>query len=380
MVKVDPGGASPVDDAELSIKTEFATVTERAPVRAYLLIKNKTSQPFQIATLRVYSPQFLSVSLDEKLGRVGAKESLRSAVTTEETVAPYDTRLIPLKIEVRTPQSGEWLLVASVTLARGQGPLRREGVAIVDQEVTVGVPGVSDVLKILDLPSILIIPGALVLATWSLLLGGAGAALPKWLEWKSSSFWIVAITISILVFGMLYRLNVGPDFLVAFGIAQVAWLWIGCVGGAAIAFLAYRAVLELRRRMREPLTTDRPIDVLKKLQRANLPFYLPCHGEDPQRIYELAFSAPDGMTWVVPRMLLRQLVRTKQADDQLRRITSANGRAGDGLAPLVEALEEALRQKWVSLAWEAGRATRPQLWATSDLGQVHPNDSPVAQP
>lgn len=379
-VKVEPGrAASPVDDAELSIKTDATAISEGVPLRAYLLIRNKSNHPFAVETLSIDKPKFLTVVKMQDKADVG----------------PHDTLRVPLNIEIakdEKPQIGDWLILASVTLTRGEGKFKRRGVAVVEQKVQVGVPGVSDVLKVLDLPSFLLVPGALVLATWSLLFGAGETGKPKWLEWKSSSFWVVSITVSIVIFGTLSELRIGPDFLVAFSVRDVAWLWLGCVGGGAVTLALYRgaekswgayraARAEAERRAREPLQSDKPIDILRKLERANLPFYLPSHtrtvaGQD-QQIFKLGFPAPEGKAWVVPKMMLRQRAQEEPAKHQMQQIVAENNRPDDGRAELVAAVEKGLQKSWISLGWEGGELSRPEPLLDDQLGPAGSTTSPI---
>ncbi len=183
-----PRDASPLADAELSIETDSATADEYAPAIAYLKIQNTSNHPLRFADIEVLAPPFLDI-----------EPALRQA-----EIAPHATLIVPFELKLNDrPRIGEWLLLASVTVARGSGPLEQRGIGVVEQTVAVGVPGVSEVLKLLELPSVLLVPGALILATWSLLLGGGAQNQPGWLQWKTSSFWLVAITLSIGVFGAL---------------------------------------------------------------------------------------------------------------------------------------------------------------------------------
>ena len=69
----------------------------------------------------------------------------------------------------------------SILVKRGEdGGVEREGRAIVSQSVKVGVAGVSDILKVLDIPSLLLVPGALILGIVSVLRGLKDSGQSKW--------------------------------------------------------------------------------------------------------------------------------------------------------------------------------------------------------
>jgi hypothetical protein len=373
--------ASPAADADISIKTDFAGIVYGVPARAYLLIKNTSSYPFTVDKPDFAKPDFLTVAV-----------ALPMADRT--SVPPHATLRLPLDIRIMESgksQVGEWLILAGVTLRRGDGAGERTATTVVEQKVPVGVPGVSDVLKALDLPSLLLVPGALVLATWSLLLGAGDAAKPKWLEWKSSSFWVVSITISIGVIAAASRIW-DINFLIAYNVDDVGKLWLGCVGGGVATFILYLIAkgglnrwrawrAETKRQARVPLTTDKPIAIMRKLSHANMRFYLEGYERtvltQQQPIFKLDFPAPDKQAWAVPRMMLKRLRDDKAAKDVVQRITNANNRQQDGPDPLVDALEHGLKKKWISLLWEAGELSGPQALPADKLGTATGRSSPI---
>jgi hypothetical protein len=374
-VKVAPDlAASPIDDADISIRTESANVSDHAPGRALLLVGNKSSYPFTVDKIEIESPEFLTVAPKSRNLSVGAHETLG----------------VPLEIKIPEQKAapiGEIPFFVSVTVRRGENDGEHKnaatvGTAVVEQKVTVGVPGVSDALTAIGLPSLLLVPGALVLATWSLLLGTEEAAKFKWLDWKSSSFWVVSITISIIVFGIIYYMW-SANLLIAYNVKDVAWLWIGSVSLSAVTFGLNRALKELLACYTEPRPKDEPIDIMKKLQRANLPFYLQSYvrtsnNNQKQTIFRLTFSAPNGKVWVIPLMLLAQLAHNKDADALMLQIDDKNRQADDkGRDALVENLKKGLGENWISFKWQGGEVGRPSLLSVDHLGEAVTSISPI---
>lgn len=77
-VKVAPDlAASPIDDADISIRTESANVSDHAPGRALLLVGNKSSYPFTVDKIEIESPEFLTVAPKSRNLSVGAHETFR---------------------------------------------------------------------------------------------------------------------------------------------------------------------------------------------------------------------------------------------------------------------------------------------------------------
>lgn len=381
-VQVEPARhASPVDDADVSIKIDAADISEDVPIRSYLVVKNKSNQAFTVAALGIAGPKFLNMRYDMKSAVVAGHGALR----------------VPLDISVAAPeraQIGEWLILANVTLTRGEGNHRETGVAVAEQKVKVGVPGVSDVLKVLDLPSLLLVPGALILATWSLLLGAIGAGKYTWLEWKSVSFWLVAITLSIAAFAVQNFFGFGPNFLVAYGISDVAWLWFGSVGFGVASFALGLAAhwswrrfrdwrAKISRQAHEPLAADEPIDTLRKLLEKNLPLYMPSYARLPppdgreQAIFKTGFAESDGKAWIIPKMLYAQAPGGSDATQLMIAIGNANDQADSRPAALVELLAEGLSGGSITLTWENGAIGSPTQMPADGFAVGVPPASPL---
>ena len=71
VLKVEPSReSSPLDDVQISLKADFATISEFAPVKAYLLVKNTSTRPVRFEGVEIRSPSFLEVSPTEKTGIV----------------------------------------------------------------------------------------------------------------------------------------------------------------------------------------------------------------------------------------------------------------------------------------------------------------------
>lgn len=375
-VTIEPArDAAPADDADVKVEPDTGDFDESKSFDPYLLIRNKSNYEFTVADIQFNRPKFLQVNYTSPVGKK----------FTAKSVGPHTLLIIPLnvaKTENESSQMGNWLVLANVAITRGQGGLQRASTVPAEFHVTVGVPGVSDVLKAFDLPNLLLVPGALILATWSLLFGGARSAQYRWLEWKSTGFWLVATTLSILIFGGLFLHFGNLGFLAAFGIGQVALLWLGCVGIGVVSFFSYRAAVRMWNAWTardQPKTTDEPLDILQKLQRKSVPFYLPAFQYSSagaaQPIFKLDFKVPDEkFGWVIPRMLYKKLLEGSEANELMEGIERANDAIanephGPEPAKLVAALKKGLTQKWISLEWENGTISRPSLVSIDKLGQ-----------
>lgn len=384
-VSLAPGlDASPTSDAEVSIKTNFASIAHNAGGTAYLTIKNNSNYQFAVDKVNIDLPEFMTAKPDCPNSERTSRGALCRLLGE---VQPHATQEIPVDITIpNETRLGDWKMLASVTLRRGEGGDQRFGTLTVEQPVTVGVPGVSDVLRVLDLPSLLVVPGALVVAMWSILTVGADANRPNWLTWKSSGFWVVAVTISICMFGLARWF--GVDFLTAYNAEDVGALWLASVAGGGVSFFIYKGALkgakvfrirlaEKERQAREPVKGDFPLPLLKKLHRANLPFYLQAFDRDgksqKQQLFKLAFAAPDGKAWVIPKLLVTRLGNGSEAAEALKRISAENDKPND-LGGLILELQQSQKGGLVELKWEDGEVTGPTLLPAGEI--VNPASGP----
>jgi len=361
--------APAVDGITFELTLGTAPVYEDAPVDGIAILRNTGETPVTLEELTLGGPPFLSV--------------LRGG-TLPAVIDPKATVRLPFTVGIadgRKPRIGAWTIVADAQLARTLGGHTERGGLTATAEIQATVPGVSDVLKILELPTILLLPGVLVLATWAS-LAGARASGKSWLQWKSVSFWIASVFLSILIF-FAYQHWADVNFTVAYGLADVAKLWIGCILGASIAYGLLRLGLWLNevywRRKLEPRKADTPLDILRKLDRFSMPFYLPVversFAGQSQTLFELPFAEKNKQKWVVPKMRLAPKQESEAAETALQEIAYLNN-DDRGLGQIIELCEK--NRHLVVLDWASGRITSPIQLPSDEIGQATAIRSPIS--
>lgn len=361
-VKVAPAllGAAG-DDADVSIKASFKSLA-KGTGQAFVIIKNKSTEAIAVEKIDFLVSDSVKATLDSRFvpgSKVGAKS----------------VSVVPITVEAQSrPVTGDSLLIAQVTLGRGSGGDAQSAIVETELSVPVEVAGVSEVLKVLDIPTLLLIPGALILATLSLLYVAVvkPATEPKLLEWKSAGFWVVAITISIVCYLVLAfarnRFTELPDFLVAYSTSDVAILWLSCIAIAGFAFILWIAWKWYWRRKRVPALGDKPLELLKKLRSRRFPFYLRQfkYPSTNDAIFRTDFEPIDGKNWYVPK------INAATEDASLSQALSRANDQPTGLAALIKLLERRtfplIGKRLVQTHWPVGSLRGPELLKDGDLG------------
>lgn len=344
-----------------------AALFEGAPLDAHLLIANAGALPVTVEAVTLAGPAFVTLS---------------AVLDAPVTVAREATLRLPVSVAVQDGQRvriGTWPIHVDVALSRAVGEAVETGTLTASADVDATVPGVSDVLKLLEVPTILLLPGVLVLLTWSALVALPGNA-GSWLEFRSKTFWLLAVVFSIAIF-FAWRQWSDVDFAVAFSLADVATLWIACILGAVALYGLYWGLMALgvlyRARL-EPREGDSPLRLLGKLHGSGLPFYLPAFGHavggQTQRLYLLGHPERDGRRWAIPEIVARPGVRGEAARTALQAIELANNEPDDfgGLLRLLK-----VHGAVIALEWGPGPVRGPLAVDAVAIGPAGEPQSPL---
>jgi hypothetical protein len=295
--------------AAIEIKSTLESLTQGAAGDLTITATNKTAQPIHV---KIQPQPSESIEFE-------AKQS------TNGTVAPADGIQIDAGQQSdftftakakRRVNPGKQLLVFNVQV-RTDGPWRT---FLLTREVTVGVLGESEMLKLLGVPSLLFLPGFLVLTSFFLLwrfrvFRGPDADANPPLSEKDPGFWVISITLSaFLVAGFVAR---RPDFLQFYGLPDLLEIWIISIALGVIGYLLFKFGERIWKSFKTPFYILRILSRSKQsteVRRVKL-----------KGITELAFvikAQPNGSAYVCPRISLTWKKGFKgpargQVDDQL---------------------------------------------------------------
>src|ERR1039457_5331989 len=130
--------------------------------------------------------------------------------------------------------------------------------------------------------------------------GAKTAAFP--LEYLKPDFWLVSITISLLM-AMLYWLRVRRWYFVSYGLQDIALVWFVSIILGILGYTVWFKTAEFMEARKTFSTKDKPLDVLRKMHRLGMGLVLPrvTLTADPREL-RFVLQEKDGRQWVCPCM------------------------------------------------------------------------------
>jgi len=352
-------------------------IDERRAGVLNLTLENQGEQDLAEVSIKTDFPAFLDVvpgHIDVGALRPGTIRVFSFTVSESKAKRPYSGAPPPI-FNVAARAAGE----------------SAAGVITVTAPVPISVLGLSDALKLVQLPSFLFVPGALLLLTcnviWRLRARNKGLEFP--LSFPKPEFWVASVIISVIA-AMIYpwltrHLGEERDYLVSFTIMDV--LLVSCASilvALPVYFIAAgirwyvdkrrRDAEELARRAREIGPDDGPVEVLRKLAALGgalngmlLSAVTIGTGKETQTVLDSGISASPGERWVLPNAIIKLIDRSQAAP-----VDTALDAAGD-LAG-VQALVALLNRLGVSdqAKWDTSGPliTRPRAWPEANIASA----------
>ncbi len=235
--------------AAIDVKTTLESLSQSQKGELSVTVTNKTVRPIK-ASITPTAPSF--IEYDPRL-----KQDLTIQALRAETV----TFSVTPKGRIRP---GKQLLMLQVQIDTDHG--KRD--FVVTRELSMGILGESEILKLLGVPSLLLLPGFLAVSTW-LLLWRLKVMRPPGsdsqpLEEKSSGFWLISITLSLVISG-IFRLQ-RPDFFSFYDLADLVFVWSASILLGLVVYGLWRAWANWRERSTYPGQKDSPEQVLRKIK------------------------------------------------------------------------------------------------------------------
>jgi hypothetical protein len=348
--------------AELEVKSGAGALDEHDVHTAHVVVKNRSPYPLDV-TAAVKLPPIVAPPRSEG-ARDGAVPPLQAKVSPQGTVA--------LPLPLQAIRRGKGTVVIEAALSWTDARCRRAAGLLASFEVETESRSVAELTKLLGVPTLLVLPGFLVLATSMLLwkLGirvGRDKQFP--LQKTDPEFWLVGILISLIAMLVAYPFK--RDLLDTFTIEELVTLWLLCLfaGGLLhlVGVLVTNRVRARRARERTFVVGDPPIAVLRKLAKRGQPALLDpvMVTADGKRAPALRLEppvpdqppAPGRRTWIVGPIG----VTVEAAGEALQEALLRARTEGDAtrLADLLEEHEATLRPTW--------KAGGPRLEAEANL-------------
>jgi hypothetical protein len=404
-------------DSTTPLKAEFVetttTVAQKRASELLLKITNQSAQGLQLLTATLVKPNFLQfataadtasrpsgTSVSPPVSPAAATKSASGEASCQGSiadravlslgarpVAPAEAVVVPIVVTAcALVVPGKYPVVAQIQAVSG----RARQTAIAQQDIQLEVQGESSLLTLLGIPSLLFLPGALVVTTflivWS--IGKTSDARKDFvLQPATSQFWVVAVALSLLaaiLYPYLTRIFPGEsrDYLVSYGFEDFAYIYGWAIAVGLAAFVAFRAVAGfkrlwsyLRAKWHAPQVGDRPLPILQKL--GNLKKDISCRqmysvgGNQEGALLVLEPWSTESEVWLVPPATLTLTLPPDHAKyydaiDAQDRIVS--GQVTDA-ASVAHQIREGEEAGWWTIAWRPVGAVqstvkeKPSAWA-----------------
>jgi hypothetical protein len=372
---------------DLVVSTAGTSISQQRPQVIYLLITSKASFPITVAKVRPMLPPDLHPSFPRRPTDPSTCRSNDVGRFCPITLRPREARAVEVKVETGDAvRPGRQVLVFAVGFSWKEGGAEQTATMLRSKEVDVGVFGESKVLQTLGLPSVFILPGFLFIAMLALLwrlTKPAERAFP--LEIGTSPgdpvFWLAAVTLSALI-GFLYWLVTRRNLLDAYGLTDVATLWVASIVSAGLVWLVTALGVigwAWHVQRHTPTVDDEALDVLKKMGRERKQKAWVERVEiegDPSPPYLLVPRERKGeQVWIGPNILLTWLDLSWRRRAALERMLGERDRR---MKDLAELLSRGVEVTAVRLRWNEDMAPgRPKPLSKSEVKKVFPEPDQI---
>jgi hypothetical protein len=378
----------PVDLAT-SVKSVLApsagTLDQYNSLGISLLLANSDRRTAYVDGFRVLSPPYVHI---DAMSRGDTAAGASASTCPQDTNSPSPPPVWHCKLSIKPGESAVALLTLKTNnevipgtydliLGYAIGPTRSEPaqeIATAQGKITIGVPGVSDVMSLLGVPSFVLLPGALSVVAFVLIFT-LGANAPAF-DWRSPKYLFFAITLS-LGYAVLYPLLVAHigllsfDYVHGYNVLDAAVLWVGSIVVGALAavlgrFVRYRIkqnqareAADLERRM-EPSGNDSALDILQKLARHDHDYRLrtlqaAAPGAGGFMLLLPFGSAPDGKAWATGQGVVGDGAKPLSGQEKQRIQEIHDTVLSTGASSVLwDALNDASIREGVTFEWGAG--------------------------
>jgi hypothetical protein len=302
----------------------------------HLLVTNRLDTPVRVTPQPARGPDFIHFDT--------------AAAAVE--IGPRGEELLPITVRVANRvQPGKHLLIFPVRVAWTGRDGAGEATRFVTHEAEIGVLGESDILLALAVPSFLLLPGFLVVAVFGIVWKAFGRDAGILSDAKSKTFWVAAITMSLLM-AVMYPL-VGHDYLQGYGARDVARIWmVSALAGSVLAAFVHfgdRLHARVQTQNRERVEAERARQEIERT---------PALGDTPlQALRKLHLRGVKGIR-------LKTARKEGAGDVSLGfRLTELNGDGGAWVAPAVV-------YRWADRAGAGQRAAFARLLDEGDFGAI----------
>jgi hypothetical protein len=357
--------------ATAAVSLASSALDESQPVNGYLTVTNPSEHGLEVEIVCPASdrltfdfPALASKGLVD-CSCVNGKDgpACKDSVTRKFNLTPGEAVPVPIRISTKNGAvAGKRKIAFQANLSWNDRGCAYTATIVATEDLEVGIFGQSEILTALGIPSLLVLPGVLVMLVVGMLwkagvrFGQPTAEFPY--QAKSPEFWLFAVSLSFVAV-LLGRWVFQRPYLNIYQLSDLMWLWFLSVLSGGLAFVAgdlvWGEILRARRRYEErekPLPDDDPRRILEKLGRLKRGVYLQrlsIKGTDtPCFRFFAPRQPPDQRCCVVPRIVIK--VPHDAPAGTKAQVDSQRGKGGDPTALARLITEGAIAGRWQTSA------------------------------
>ncbi len=336
----------------LKVETPVKVLGENQEGLVIVSLQNLSAYPLTLESLEAGGVRYITAAPRE--------------ATSNVAIAPRSTESFAFGVTLKSPyQIGDEVLVFDARIRWAQDGREFTGSQQVSKTIPIGVvTEQSDLLKLLGMPTYLLLPGFLVMIAFGFCWKRFSPKADLGLTPTNVEFWVLTITLSIPLI-VVYRgyaalVGLPSRFPDTFGLADILRLWVISL---LLGVLFWWLILLVRKALKReiPLPEDTPLSILRKLELNKSGIYLwqadynntrfaifPPVKDEPGKVWLLPFihfeftpAAPVGTQSAISAILDRtageRSIDTPQGAEDIRK-----------------ALKDAMRAKHVVVEWANG--------------------------
>jgi hypothetical protein len=343
-----------VGNIKAGLAPSEGSVDEFKPFDLRLQIENPTRRAIEIGPITALAPSPTYIDLT-----VGQHAT---------TIPPGGSVGVPLQVTAKAAIPGTYALMVGFDV-RFLNPQGAWELMTAQSKVTIGIPGITDALQFLGIPSLLLLPGVLMILTF-LTVWPWLTRLPE-VDWKKPALLLLAVIFSFVAASVYPKVTqywggLARDYLRGYELRDVVYVWAGsmAVGFIFVVLTAigYWICMGLYRYFvstNEPQTTDQPLDILKKLRRHGAAFKLPTRRPANNAIARwklvLPFGQSGGQYWLVQQGLIDRTTAptAEERGNKIQACLEAIDKATpDAIDRLITEIKAGLSKRELTLQWD----------------------------
>lgn len=287
------------DVATMELYIDADTMSEGPPTQIFVKVSNLSDEELALKDLHFSGAAGFTFSLAAPIPATVAPHSIFVAT---ETVQMTGAEIVG---------TGNHAILATLDVSRpGRNPAWKGSISA-EKQVTVGVLGMSDLLKLLQIPSFLFLPGFLMVATYKALRAFQTRKSPtpekdvQISDLLAPGMLVISVTLSGAMAG-LYPLVTKRQILFGYSLTDVVYVWAASIiAGYAVA-TAVELVLDARDKSLARsrfVVGEAPLPFLERLRRMKISQIRPFINYMPNRLLYLSGNSDN--IWVAPEIFVK---------------------------------------------------------------------------